>query len=525
MAIKNMSPILTWVNDLIQLFSQDVITTPSTYKEQVNAVKGVLSEDISGFVSTILDFSVNCSNVNYKLETNDDKKTEYFNKFLKDINSDLRGIIPTGINALAKEYFRERWKSSSFLILRVLWGKKDGVNIPKKLWFVDGKDIEISENKNTKVIGNKKYYLRINQGEDDKGRKLLPRYGNESIYIQKPYSTWSEDYTVPYVIQKGIYKNLKFLELLETKGEYVVAKALEYLGLLKKGTEGMATTQNPDCIYSEDDLKKIKDDFTRFASDRKLGQGLSTYTTNFDTSYEHIIPDYKKAISHELFIAVEKRLLSGLGLVDVLQGVSSTRKESVLSPRPFISEVESGISDFKELMLEVVREMIDKNKELSVSTVSFSNSPIKAFLSDDMKSLLRSVYDRGNLSRKSFIEDVAGFDYDVELNRIKHEKESGEAEALFPPVITNIEKDIEPSEPNDNVPDDKKSVEKKNYTVSLATLPDKVKKSMTKELQQIWIQSFNGSLESYTKEQANKIAWATIKKISKKDKNGKLKKI
>jgi len=517
MAIKGMNPLLSWVNDLMALFSQDVIKTPSGYKEQVIAIKNVLSEDISGFVSTILDFSVNCGNIQYKVETEDEENTKYINNWLKNINSDLNGIIPVGINSLAREYFRERWKSSSFLVLRCLWGEREGYQVPTKMWFVDGKDIEIDTDITTKTIGNKKYYLRLDNTDEKKGRKLLPRYKNETIYVQKPYATWADDFTVPYLIQKGIYKNLKFLELLEQKGEYVVAKALEYLGLLKKGTEGMATTQNPDFIYSEDDLKNVKKDFTDFANNRNIGKGLSTYTTNFDTEFEHIIPDYKKAISHELFVAVEKRLLAGLGLVDIIQGVSSTRKDSVLSPRPFISEVESGISDFKELILEVIKTIISKNEQLSAEEVSFSNSPIKAFLSEDFKSLLRSVYDRGNLSRRSLVEDVAGFDYDVELKRIKHEKDSGEAETLFPPVTINVEKDISPDSVNqDDITEDKKDVEKKNFNLS----------KMSKSLQKIWKKNYDIGLEKYgkdDKEQAEKFAWSSIKKISKESKDGSLK--
>jgi hypothetical protein len=49
------------------------------------------------------------------------------------------------------------------------------------------------------------------------------------------------------------------LEALATKGEYVITKALEYLLLLKKGTEQLALANQTDFTYSSDELKQTKE--------------------------------------------------------------------------------------------------------------------------------------------------------------------------------------------------------------------------------------------------------------------------
>ena len=57
---------------------------------------------------------------------------------------------------------------------------------------------------------------------------------------------------------------------------------------------------------------------------------------------------------------------------------------------------------------------------------------------------------------------------------------------------------------------------------NIKELPENIKNSLTKELQEIWMKVFNEALERYKDEDiARKVAWNLIKKISKKNKNGK----
>jgi cation transport regulator ChaB/uncharacterized Zn finger protein (UPF0148 family) len=158
-----------------------------------------------------------------------------------------------------------------------------------------------------------------------------------------------------------------------------------------------------------------------------------------------------------LYGPIEKRLLAGLGLVDVVQGAGTTRRESTLNPKPFIGEIQSGVSDFKCLLRDVMTTVIEKNK--TSHKKYFTNSkineirstPIKIFLSDDGKSLLRSAYDRGCLSKQTFVELVGDVDYTVEVERRKNEAARGEAKTMYPPVIQNQETIADPGETTDTI--------------------------------------------------------------------------
>ena len=278
--IKGMSPALKWLSDLLSFFQVETITITSEYRDQVIQVKNILKDDTSGLVNTMLDFAIECAIVSYKIESDNENLQTALNTWLKQINFSLRGKIPTGIDALAKEYFRERWKSSSFLLLRTFWEKKDGLTLPTTLFFVDGEDIHIRNSKEGIVIlGDEKYSLRIN---DDKEKdKKLPSQSNETIFVQKPYESWGTRYPTPYIIRKGLYRNMSFMNLMNSKSELIVGKALEYLLFIKKGTERMLLEGN--ISYDEKDIQKASDDLKALLLKRKNEEGTTTYTTNFDT--------------------------------------------------------------------------------------------------------------------------------------------------------------------------------------------------------------------------------------------------
>lgn len=438
---------IRWLLDMLEYFQKDTIQIPPIYRDQVIETKALLRNDVSGLTNTMLDFAMGVAvDVNYKIETNNNNLDIILNNWLNDINSSLIGKIPTGLDALAKEYFRERWKGSSFLLLRTFWENIDGYYIPTKLYFVDGEDIKVENTSETVTIGDEKYGLRI---EKNKYRSI-PSKKNEVIFVQKPYCAWGTDYPTPFLILRGLFKNMKFLELLETKGEMVVGKALEYLLTLKKGTERLAVENV--AVYDKNDLDTVKEDFQKIINDRKTNAGTPAYISNFDTEIGHLIPDYDKALRAELYAPIEKRILSGLGLVDIVQGAASTRRESTLNPKPFISEIQSGVNDFKALIKDVLTTVIEENKKThkkyftNSKLTEIRTSPLKIFLSDDGKALLRSIYDRGGLSKQTFVELVGDVDYTVEVERRKNEKRQGHVITMYPPVTMNQEANRAPEE-------------------------------------------------------------------------------
>jgi cation transport regulator ChaB len=513
--------------------SSDMIKVPVKYRDQVLVTKDILKSDVSGLVNSLLDFAISCALVNYSVETTNPNLTDLFKQWLGNLNSELRGKIPVGISALAKEYFRERWKGSSFLLLRSVWEDKDGYIVPTKLWFVDGEDILIDNKSETVSIGSEKYNLKTSS----KTQISIPVGPNERIFVQKPYDSWGTSYPTPYLIRRGIYRNLRLMEILTGKAEFIVGKALEYLLLLKKGTENLALAGQSEFTYSSDDLKKVKENLETVLTERRYQQGVPTYATNFDTDVTHLIPEYDKALKQELYTPIERKILAGLGMIDVLQGVASTRKESVLNPRPFVAEVQNGIEDFKMMLTDIMQVMIQLNSvahpKYFGQITKIHSTPITHFITDELRTQLRSMYDRGTLSKQTYAEVVGDIDFSVELERRKGEM--GEVNAvMYPPVIQN-------QESSGDTPDvtkapktpDKTGPEAKNYKATLETadeqakvlegapyqtitdLPSNVTNVLPAEAQKVYMRVFN---ESYPKgeDYARKVAWTVIKKLYKK---------
>jgi cation transport regulator ChaB len=339
------------------------------------------------------------------------------------------------------------------------------------------------------------------------------------------------EYPTPFLIKRGVFRNAKFIDLLSTKGEFVVGKALEYLLLLKKGSQELTLSNQPEFTYSEADLKKVKDDLQQTIQDRINTPGVSSYVTNFDTEVEHLIPEYQKALAQELFTPAERRVLAGLGMIDVLQGISSTRKETTLNPRPFIAEVESGIEDFKTLLTDVMMTIIEKNKishPKSVGQINkISSTPISHFITDEVKTQFRSMYDRGVISKKTYAEvcGAGDVDFEVEVQRRKDEAKAGLKKTMYPPVTQNQEQYNDPGdEPvagpdaktdsnGKPVPTDKQGPEAKNYK---GAVPEDVAAVLPEDGQKIWLRIYNESSEN-GEEYASKMAWTITKKFYKKD--------
>jgi len=461
--IKGKTQSLQWLSDLLSFFQAETIKIPGTYRERVLQTKKMLQDDNSGLVNTMLDFGINCGMVKYKIETSNPKLSEMLNKWFVGLNTELRGKIPTGVNALAREYFRERWKGSSQLLMRTFWEKKDGFELPTTLFFVDGEDIKCKRKKGAVVLGEENYSLRIDM--HPKNDIKLPASKEELIYVQKPYDSWGTKEPVPFLIRKGIYRNLKFIEMMSGKGEYVVSKALEYLLVMKKGTERMALEGRAEMVYDENDLKQISTELKNLIAEKKQTGGLPTYTTNFDTDLSEYIPDYKKALDTALFEPSERRILAGLGMIDIVQGLASTRRESTLNPKPFMNEVQQGINDFTAMMTDIIYTIVEKNKgshpKWMNATIEINTTPIQAFIDDKFRQILRSIYDKGGLSKRTLVEVVGEMDYDIEKQRREKEKTEGDDKTMFPPVVQNqIVPDQEQVGPTGGKPKKEKVVDK-----------------------------------------------------------------
>jgi hypothetical protein len=249
---------------------------------------------------------------------------------------------------------------------------------------------------------------------------------------------------------------------------------LEYLLLLKKGDAELAKLGKPEFIYNKEDLTAVKDSFSEMMKNREHTAGVSTYVTNFDTEMQHLIPEYKRILSGEIYAPIEKRLLMGLGLIDIAEGLSSSRRESILNPKPFIAEIYTAIDDFKQLLNDLFQTIVIENttakKYFSGRTIKISNTAPKQFIPTDLKEHLRSLYDRGVLSKETYA-DLMGegmIDFQTEVDRRKEEtKEIDELMQPHPVQFIPDDTTVPDSPSIDDVTPNKLGPEAKNYRAGL----------------------------------------------------------
>jgi len=514
------------------LFSSGEISVPIDYHSRCEKIGDMLDDDISGIINTILDYSINsASEAKYRVECSEPTLQELLNLWLEEINLDIKGI-PTGLQALSKEYFKERWEGSSFCLLRVADWKKINVNsvtieVPTTLWFVNGSSIYVvrPKEKNYK-LGSDKFYL-------DKDTKVeVPKDEEESIIIQKPYNRWFDKYPTPYLIRKGVYKNWLGIKTLQDKSDEVISKVLPYLFLITKGTEELFL--QGDVNYSDDELRELTENFKSEIQKYKNQKGKTpTNAIPFDTKYEHLIPDLRKILAEELYRQGYRAILAGLGFIDMLE-IAPSRQESRLNPKAFISEVNDGVSGFKSILLEIISliELRNKSNHKKLFTdkgnLIIVNSPLKINVEQILEAL-RSGFDRGVSSIETYQENL-GLDPTTEKERRKKELENGDEELFYPHLIQNRE-DIPdrliPAKPKNEKNEDnnkkKGTPEANNFKANEELIiapydkdnPPAFLKKYPKGAQEVFIEVFNKSLPK-GEDYAFPVAWTALKRWLKK---------
>jgi len=419
------------------------IQVPTDFHSRVVAVKTMLEDDISGLVDSLTDFAVDSASGNYTVETDNTKVTQILKKWLDNINAGYKGQIPRGINALAEEYFKERWKSSSFPILKITdWETRDGLYLPTKMFFVDGESIRAKDKDSkdkTKNLLSYDYYLGA--GEDDPLDK--------GVIITKPYGRWFDKYPNPYLIKRGVYHNWRIIQSLKDKQTQILDQVIPYLFLIKKGSEAL---EKDGKTYTDEQLTTIQNQVQSLVSElnnyTKSGKTIPTRTTNYDEELKHFIPDLEAIFKASLFVVAEKGILSGLGFIDVVEATSTSRRESILNPKVFIEETKKGVKDFKRHILnELVARIIEENRKAHRKLMSerinyyIVSDPVKAFMTDDFKTHLRLQWKNGQLSNQTYCELVGEVDFRTEVARREKEAKDGTEITMYPHQTQNLEKD------------------------------------------------------------------------------------
>ena len=534
----------TWLNFLLSRLTHKIIV-PSDFHSQVSAIQNMLSDDVSGLVDSLTDFSVNAATVDYNIETSNSELTNKLKRWLNLINIGYNGMIPVGIKALAKEYFKERWKNSSFCVLKIAkWEGVDGIIVPTKMYFVQGESItaaDIDDKDDNLNLLSYQYYLGKSENKN-----LL----DKNVIYSRPYGRWYDKYPVPYLIKKGVYHNWKIIESLKDKESQILEEIIPYMLLVKKGTEGLAKENIK--TYSNEELQNVIDQFQTLMNEMKnvsmndKNVQSPIRATNFDEEIEHLIPDLKVIFSPELFTVAERGILSGLGFIDIAEAISSSRRESILNPKIFMEEIRAGVEDFKQILNQLALKIIEKNQDhrkYMNSDLYITSSPVKAFMTDEFKQELRLQWKNGQLSSQTYAEMVGEVDYRTEVYRREQEAKDGIDYTMYPHLTDNQEDkgiDLPGENPkkeidkNGNPIDDDKIESPENYNLSskkndleiapyqkINDLPSRVKNNMPPNLQKVFLKVFNQAYATYHNDsRAFRIAWGVIKKLAKKGKNG-----
>ena len=450
-------------------------TTPIDFSSQCLAIKTMLQDDVTGLIDVLTDFAVTSATVDFSIETDSPTFNDICEEWLDTVNIDL-GIAPMGIKALASEYFKERWKGSSFAVLQIAkWEKFKNTDLilPTKMFFVDGSSIhaeDINEKNTNLQIDSYKYFI----GESKES------INSKSAIINRPSCRWFDKYPIPYLIKRGIYHNSEIIKSLKNKETEILDQIIPYLLLAKKGSEAL-TLQGK--TYSQPELQNIANQFQELMTEMRttnLGdKQIKTpiRVTNFDEDIKHFIPDLKTIFDTVLFEQAERNILSGLGFIDVIQGISSTRRESTLNPKAFIQEVNAGVESFKDILrqlLVLIKTKNDTHIKYTNSEFYVCSSPVKAFMTGEFKTSIRALYDRGCLSKKTYIELVGETDFKTEVYRREKEAKDGIDYIMYPQITQNQEAkgiDVQGTNPEGNpqdvnIPLDKVSVEKKNFKMA-----------------------------------------------------------
>jgi hypothetical protein len=194
-----------WQAFINSLFKTGEITVSDKFHDRCGYVNDIMDNDITGIVGTIVDYSINsASEAKFRVECAEDSESleDLLNTWLERINININGV-PTGLQELAKEYYKERWAGSSLCLLRVdKWEKitirANSITAPTVLYFVNGSSVYIKRtNPKHFKLGTDKYFL-----DEDEKSNPIPSKANEQIVIQKPFGRWFTEYPTPYLIKR-----------------------------------------------------------------------------------------------------------------------------------------------------------------------------------------------------------------------------------------------------------------------------------------------------------------------------------
>jgi len=517
--------------------SANGITPPTEFSSQVQLCSQLLDNDVTGLINPIVDFITDAvGELNFRVETDNDNLTKKLNLWLEQLNLENNYYIPSGYRHFNKQYVKEYYKSS-FNLVKYDFSLIDDFKLPTTLQLLDVSNLK-GERKN-----GRNFYT-INE-------KPLPK----NVFIRKDGYDYDPTPS-PILIARGVWANAQLKKQLKTRNSDVLKQVLNYLLHVKIGDANNPARKpsdlnkviNGDTASGVSGLKDVLQDAKNSSADKPM----PVYASNSDVKLEHILADLTKQLSSENYEQIDRDILSGMGLVDIVQGISSTRKEAVLNPKPLMQKTVNLILDIESIYRDLIYQIIDENKVSGskyfskLNKIRIVRSPIKAFWNDTMLTLIRSYYDRGLLSYRTTLDSL-DMDIDSEINRRDHEIREGQDLTLYPRLTVNNEDKaidlviLETPNTDEEVTDDKKGLEAKNFNnasaeedelveafyKNISQIDPKIAKKMSREVLADFMQVFNRAWKTYEgrgkkiqEVLAFKTAWTVIKKVAIKNDKG-----
>lgn len=426
-----------WAELMSLVSTAQTVSVKKDFHGRCNQVFEMLENDCSGVVKKITQFAVDeASEAKYTIETGNKNLDDILNGWLKNLNSQYNGKIPVGVRELSAEGFKERWQGSSLLIMRIHWAEQDGMLLPDAIFFVDGSSVWVKDEdtkNNIKSLDRFNYYF-------DKDHTIkIPKGEYDDFIVVKPFAKWTDQYPSPYLVSNGVLYNFLILRMLKSKGQDVLNRLLPYLVLLSMGSDALVAK---GIVQDADKSMNMKTKFKTFYKQLKENPTkVPFFAAPYDVKLNHIIPDLTNAFSRDIFDEEIRAMLSGLGFIEVMEGLGTSRRERLINPKPFISEVNKGVMDFANMLEDLVRMIIEKNKESHRKWFQLDIKVKVAPLKINVEAILediRGAYDRGDISIQSYQESL-GFDHKTERERREYEEKEGLELTFYPHIVQNRE--------------------------------------------------------------------------------------
>ena len=506
---------------------------PTEFRTQCIAIKNIYSSDASGLVDSISDKMVENANTKFYFESlkNNSGFEVLLNEWCERLNEDLRGYgIKTGVEGLADQYYKERWKFSSFPILRFGNWQKIGsgnnqLEVPMSILVLDGCAITAkekeSDSKDLMGLFPYDYFL----GDASDGYKIDVK----KHLITRPYGRAFDELPIPFMFRRGIYQNWKLIYDIEHKQDELLSQIIPYWLLLKKG---LSQTK----AMPEQNLEKTVAKLQEAIENMRSSGETPVHASSSDSELEHLIPNMENMFKQELFSHSEKAIISGFGLVDIPSSVTESRKESVVNPQGFMSELMKAQTDFKSIMkdfIAIIKAQNSNKQKYGAEKIVPQMLPPREYLTKEVKEDLHKAHGRGNISNRTYNELVVSpwmdAPIEIEIKRRKFEAAEGTEEDLYARVIQNTEQNLGfdiPTKPaeNEDVSDDKKDGVNTKEKYNIASKMQLESAPYTEEnypkrlddypasARDAWIKAFNNALEYYKNESiAFRLAWKVLR--------------